>query len=130
MRIVTGIGLILLIAFGCSHRIETVAGVYEMARFGGKPLPFNGVRGGELHLMADGTLVALTQRAVRIGQAESQSDTVSGNFGVEAWSGECITIWIRVPQTLGNSDAFGEVCGKELVTFYDGGVFRKKASGG
>lgn len=129
MRSFIFIGLTILTCAGCRHGIETIAGAYEMVRYEGKPLPFGGVRGGELSLMADGTLLLVTHRAVRIGEAETTVDTLAGTFGLETWGSGCVTIWMRAPEFLRDPNAFGEVCGKELTTFYNGGLFRKRAHG-
>jgi hypothetical protein len=127
MRVLVAVTLSLFALVGCRHRIGHVAGAYEMVRIEGKPLPFLGVRGGELYLRPDGTFMVLTHRARVMGGAATFSDTVPGTFGLHTWGGECVGIWMEIPGLPEGPRVrvSGEVCGDTLFTHYDGGVFRK-----
>lgn len=125
MRRLLALTLSLFALLGCRHRIEHVAGAYEMVRIEGKPLPFMGVRGGELYLRPDGTFMSLTRRARVMGGSGTFSDTVPGTFGLHTWAGDCIRIWIEAPELLEGPRVMGEVCGDTLFTHYNGGTFRK-----
>ncbi len=126
MRVVGVMGLLLLMTGACAARLATVVGVYDLVEYHGKPLPFDGVRSGEIHLMPDGTFVAYTKRAAVIGQPLSISDSVFGTISMKGTSGPCTTFLLSAEEKSLKVVGLGEACGDELSFPDDGSQFRKR----
>ena len=126
MRVVGVTGLLLLMTGACVAQLATVVGVYDLVEYHGKPLPFDGVRSGEIHLMQDGTFLSYTKRAVVIGQPLSISDSVFGTVRVRGWKGPCAMLILRTEEGLIEAVGLGEACGDELSFPDEGSQFKKR----
>ena len=126
MRVVGVMGLLLLMTGACVAHLGTVVGIYDLVEYHGKPLPFDGVRSGEIHLMQDGTFKTYTKRAVVMGQPLSVSDSVFGTVSVRGWRGSCAMLTLRAEEESSRAVGWGEACGDELTFPDEGSQFRKR----
>jgi hypothetical protein len=110
----------------CTSRFHHVGGVYDMVGYGGKPLPFDGIRSGKLALSVDGGFASFTRRAIAVGKPESVVDTVYGRFALTSWYGDCIAIVLRAADQTLVPEVWGDVCGDELTIRENRGLFRKR----
>ncbi len=110
----------------CTSRLVDLEGVYDLVYYRGKPLPFEGVRGGKIALTLDGEFTVFTERAVVLGQAESVTDTTFGRFGFEGWRNRCTSILLRFDDQSLEPRVWAEVCDGELSIPDRGVVFRRR----
>ncbi len=126
MRAALPLFLALLTSASCVSRFTEIEGTYELTRYHGKPLPFEGVRAGKITLTLDGEFSSLTQRAVVLGQLASVTDTVVGRYRLEGWGGGCTSILLRFEDQSLEPEVRAEVCDGELTIPDHGVLFRKR----
>jgi hypothetical protein len=110
----------------CASGFHHVDGVYDLVGYGGKPLPYDGIRSGKLSLSGDGGFASYTRRAIEVGKPESVVDTVYGRFALASWHGDCTSIVLRADDASLVPEVWADVCGKELRIQGNRGLFRKR----
>ena len=125
MKSVTLAAALFLGLSACTSRFVELEGTYQLVSYHGKPLPFDGVRGGKITLSLDGSFEAYTQRAEVIGMPASVTDTTPGRFRLDGWSGNCTAILLRFEDPSLEAEVWGEVCDDELSIPDRGVLFRK-----
>ncbi len=121
--ILSAVGL--FIPAGCASRVAQISGVYELVTYHGKPIPFDGVRGGQIRLELDRSFSIHTLRAVDLGHQPTVTDTALGRFNLDHWSGACTAIFLRVDGRSGEGEQWAEICDNELVIPDEGIVFKR-----
>lgn len=104
-------------ALSCATGVVGMMGFYDLTSYHGKPIPFDGVRGGELSIMGDGRFQLLTERSDPWNRAALTADTLWGRVFIDGWRGGCTQFVLRFADPSPDLDqrVFAELCEGELA---------------